>query len=262
MRVTRALTLAILVPVVAGGTATAGAAGTAADDPQALLKDAAASLAKVRSLHLSASTTDADGTFRFTADVLASGNANIAIRQGDEGTLRLRKVSSSTYLRGDAAYWKSAGGEEGAELAKELGGRWVKVPKADAKEFSGLFTEVLPKRLASCLAVPGAVGTLTDGGSATVGGRKATVLVDAGDKPGTSPGKLFVAASGAPLPLRILQTGPVKPGGKATSCSDGEDTSTASDFRLSKFNRKLTIRAPKDVVKAPSTGGEEGSAAV
>ncbi|WP_026912623.1 hypothetical protein [Patulibacter minatonensis] len=258
MRVHRALSLAVLVPVVALGASTAGAADGDAKDPRQLLKDAAASLAKVKSYHVSASSTDADGTLRYTADVQASGNANVTLK-GANGTFRLRKVSSTTYLSGDARYWRNVGGKQGAALAKKLAGRWIKVAKADAKEFAGIFTEIAPERIASCLVAPGTTGTLTAGKASSVGGTKADVLVDAGDEPGTAPGRLFLAASGDPLPLRLLQTGKVKPGGKATSCTDPDDTSTASDLRFSKFDEKLTIRAPKKVLKAPSTGSGGGS---
>lgn len=257
MRVTRTLSLAVLVPLaVVVGPGSALGADDAGQDPAKLLKAAAASLGAVKSYHLTASETDEDGTFRFTADVLASGNADITLRQGGSGTVRLRLVAKTTYLRGDAAYWKGAiGGKDGAAAAKKLAGRWIKAAKSDAKEFAPLFDEVAPKQLASCLVAPGSTGTLSVGKPATVGRTKAQVLVDAGDKPGTAPGRLYLATGDDPLPLRLLQTGKTKPGGKTTKCQDGDDTSTASDFRFSRYGEKLSIRAPKNAITIPSSGG-------
>ena len=78
-------------------------------------------------------------------------------------------------------------------------------------------------------------------------GQPAVVIVDKGDKPGTSPGKLFVAATGRPFPLRVLATGKARPGGKKTRCSDssGKDSGAAGDeLTFSRFNEELKLTAP------------------
>jgi hypothetical protein len=228
-----------------------------------LLADAAANLAKVRSLHISSVDEDRDGTFRIEADILSSGVGDVSLTQPKLGTFRVRKTSSATFLRGDRTYWRAVGGtgKEGAAAARRLAGRWIRVAASDAKEFSGLFAELRPKVLAKCVTAEGVTGTLTLGGAAKVGGTDATVLVVAGDLPGTAPGRIFLSTGSAPLPLRAQVTGPVRPGGKETACTDPKSTTTSSDVRFSKIDRKLTIRAPKNAIRIPSTSGGGGSGA-
>lgn len=265
MRARRPRPLSLIVPLTVaasvGGGITAASA-QAPPDPARLLADAAANLAKVRSLHIESVDRDRDGTSRIRADVLSSGDGDVRLTQPKLGTLRLRKVSSATFLRGDTAYWKAVGGkgEEATSTARRLAGRWFRVAAADAREFSTLFREFTPKSLAECVSADGVYGTLSPGGTATVGGTKATVLIDAGDRPGTTPGRIFLSDGPTPLPLRAQVTGRVKPGGKATDCSDPKSTSTSSDTRFSKFDRKLTITAPKNAIRLPSVSGDGGDA--
>src|SRR5437764_268932 len=74
---------------------------------------------------------------------------------------------------------------------------------------------------------------------------QSAVAEDQGDRPGTNPGQLYVAASGPALPLRVLQTGPQKPGGSADpTCGGGSDTTKSADVRLSNFDKDVKISAP------------------
>ncbi|WP_272476666.1 hypothetical protein [Baekduia alba] len=63
-----------------------------------------------------------------------------------------------------------------------------------------------PKHIATCL--DSQLGTLTNKGIKTVGGQQVVVLEDAGDKPGTAPGQLLIAADGPTLPVREIQAAP------------------------------------------------------
>ena len=66
---------------------------------------------------------------------------------------------------------------------------------------------------------------------------------------GDAPGEISIAATGAPLPLRIVQSGPVPPGGKHDPrCDSEDDTTTAGDLRLSEFDKPVTLTAPKDAI--------------
>jgi hypothetical protein len=74
------------------------------------------------------------------------------------------------------------------------------------------------------------------------------VISNKGDKPGTSPGELYVPAEGAALPTRLTQTGKDKPGGKPDPRCDDDDsgsTTTDADIRLSNYDKPVDITAPK-----------------
>lgn len=231
-------------------SSTATTAGKA--DPAARLKDVAAAIRKVRSYHIEGDQTDDDGRAEIDGDVSATGDAEITYRLKG-GEFEFRILGAEAYLRGNAAYWKSAGGAQGGALAEKLADRWVKSPASASADTAELIDQLRPSTLASCVDV--GLGTLSDGGRATVGGTATDVIADAGDRPGTTPGKLFIAASGPPLPLRVLQTGKRTPGGKIDpKCQDEDDTSTASDLRLSRFDEPVDIETPKGAIELPDDG--------
>ena len=78
--------------------------------------------------------------------------------------------------------------------------------------------------------------------------------------PGSSPGKLWVATTGAPLPLRTTQTGPPKPGGTPNkTCKEtAEDVSgntTAGSATFTQYNSAPAITAPPGAVDINTVGG-------
>ncbi|MDX6539889.1 MAG: hypothetical protein QOI71_1499, partial [Gaiellales bacterium] len=48
------------------------------------------------------------------------------------------------------------------------------------------------------------------------------VVADAGDAPGSTPTKLYVATMGPPYPLRLTETGRGRPGGRIDVCNTGK----------------------------------------
>jgi hypothetical protein len=114
-------------------------------------------------------------------------------------------------------------------------------------------TKLSPKHLASCATT--GLGTLSNNGVKTLGGRKVIVLEDKGDRPGTTPGLLYVAADGPALPLREVQTGPRKPGGKLNKrCDSASDKSTESDVAFSRFDRVPQLKAPRGALSFEDPG--------
>jgi hypothetical protein len=99
-------------------------------------------------------------------------------------------------------------------------------------------------------------GTLTKGGAATVNDEPAVVIIDKGDRPGTAPGKMFVAARGDPLPLRFVATGQERPGGtKDPLCNDSSSHAHRGDtLTLSKYNESLEIAPPEGAVDLTTPG--------
>jgi hypothetical protein len=238
--------LALLVAVAVLGTSVAATADESSKTPQQILADVQRDLAKVRSYHFSGSEVDRGRTSRLAGDVSAAGRADLRLRDGATSA-RVIVLPPAMYIKANAAWWKANGGSDGKKLADKLADHWFKVNDPSLRSLIG---ELLPKRLASCIAV--GTGTLKKGGVGSVAGKRAVVIVDAGDKPATTPGRLYVAATGRILPLRLVQTGKRRPGGHVDQrCDDPDDTSTASDLRLSRFDEPLHIRAPHGAVTVP-----------
>jgi hypothetical protein len=254
MRSVRSIALIIAVPIALGvaGGPSASAADESAKSPKQILADVARDLRKVKSYHFSGTSDDPSGRTSLTGDVTASGQANVVIRQGSAAA-RLVLLPSAAYLRANAAYWKLGGGASGAAVAEKLAGRWVKMPASGGDGLTSLVDDMSPKRMASCVST--GTGTLDKAGIATVGGQKAIVIVDRGDRPGTTPGRMYVSATGRVLPLRVTQTGKRSAGGHIdTRCDAKTDDSTASDMRLSGFDRPLRITAPRGAITIPGGG--------
>jgi hypothetical protein len=242
LRRRRALLALAPLTLAALGGPLAAAADEASKPPKRILADVARDLAKVRSYHFAGTQTDADGVMRLSGDVTAGGTARLKASQGGQ-SFEVRILGSRTFYNANLAFWKSAvGGSGGDALATTLAGRWVKVP-ASLGGGKDLLQGLRPKDLAYC-ATHG-LGTVRKAGTATVGGRRAIVLVDKGDKPGTSPGRVYVAARGAILPLRLVQTGRTRPGGHLDPrCSDPGDTTKSSSIRLGAYGVKVRVTAP------------------
>jgi hypothetical protein len=254
-----AVTVAAVLALAAGGGPLAAAADESSKSPKEILNDLARDLRKVKNYHFAGWQVDSSGRSTIAGDVTASGKANVVIRQGG-AAVRMVLLPSAAYLKGNAAYWKMAGGKDGAALGRKLGDRWVKVPGFGVKDVAAAFADLTPKHLASCAGV--GTGTLSKGGEATVAGRKAVVIVDRGDKPGTTPGRLYAAASGPVLPLRVVQTGRRKAGGHLNAkCQDKDDDSRASDVTFGAFDKKVSITAPKGAITIPGGGGAPGTPA-
>jgi hypothetical protein len=235
---------ALLVPALLASAAFAAPLATAADEsskpPEEILADLGRDFAKVRSYHITATTIEESGRVKVRGDVTASGSARFRFAIGRE-RLRLRVVGKSTFMNGNRAFWGDAAtlGREQAALAKRWAGHWVKFPAGMAE----MVSPFKPKRMARCMVR--VHGTLEHGGMATVGRRRAIVLIDRGDKPGTAPGRLYVSASGRTLPLRLVQTGPAMPGGRPDPLCAEDDETTTGTVRFSAFDKPVSIVAPR-----------------
>jgi hypothetical protein len=255
----RASRCAALVPLPALTIALlAGTSASAADQgskpAKQILADTARDLAKVRSFHVEGTEIDKDGRTRLSGDVLASGSLRLRATMGSM-SFRLTVIGTATYLRANAAYWKAEGGATGKQLAASFANRWVRVPDSGGGGAADALKQLTPKGLAHCIGR--GTGTVTNEGTRTLGSRRVVVLVDKGDKPGSSPGRLYVAASGRALPLRVTQTGPRKPGGQLDPrCEDAASTTKRSDVRLSAFDKPVKITAPKGAIDLRDMQGQ------
>lgn len=248
-----ALIVAVPIALAAAGGPLAAAADESSKTPKRILADLKRDLSKVRTYHVAGTSTDRNGATRLAGDVSAAGRSSFTIARG-RSSARLILLPSATYVKGNAAYWRAAGGATGGGFADRLAGRWVKAPEALAAGIASSLPALSPKRLAACAA--DVTGTLRKGGRASVGGRRAVVIVDRGDRPGTRPGRVFVTVARPVLALRMIQTGPRKPGGQVDPrCDDRSGASTASDLRFSAYDRGLRIVAPRGAITLTEGGG-------
>lgn len=229
-----------------GDTAGPKPASAGSKTPKQVLADVSRALAAVHSYHLDGTETDKDGKTRLTGDVSTTGRLRFRIdNQGK--TLSVIVLRSATYLRANRAFWVSQGHGSGDRVAAALAGRWVKATPDIATGLTNLVKQVSPATLAHCVSHN--AGTLSKAGTRMLGGRQVIVITDKGDKPGDAPGELYVPTSGPALPPRVTQTGPRKPGGKVDRlCDDPTSTTTASDYRLSRYDKPVKITPPHGAI--------------
>jgi len=257
-----AVSSAILLLAAGCGGSSSSSSTTAGDQsgrqPKQILDDMRGALADVDSYHLDGSFTDKDGQTRLSGDVAAPGSLRLELDQG-ANTVSMVIVGSQTFLRANRSFWKAQGGVAQPKVLKLLSDRWVKVPQANAGDVRKLVAEFTPSNLGHCLTTQ--VGTISKRGTATVDGRETVVLVDKGDRPGTSPGELYVAASGPTLPLRLRQTGPDRPGGhQDPRCGESNDSTTKSgDVRFSRYGEKVRIAPPPGALDLENLGQGDSS---
>jgi hypothetical protein len=248
MRVRHALAVALV--------ALAAMAGCGDDSPESngvesksatqIVADAAAALSKVKSFR--AEATQGDST-KVVADVELPAKLRIAIREG-VASASLIAVDGSLYIKANEAYWK---GQRVGRAAPELAGKWLKSPTTTA-ELRDLTKGLDPETLSRCLAKEH--GTLAKGGTETVEGEKTVVVLDKGDRPGTNAGKLYVATTGEPFPLRTIATGDERPGGKQDpQCNESDRRTRAGDeVKLSRYNESLDVKAPPGAIDLEGAG--------
>lgn len=226
------------------GAATTAAATPAHQDPQRTLSEARAALVGLRSYHLEGSQTDPEGTTTMAGDVTAAGSLRMTLHQNG-GSAQLVVVGGAVFLRAPVRFWRNSHLSE--RLATVIAGHWIKAPPDHG--IARLSEEVKPRTLAHCLRSGG--DEIADAGLQTYRGRRVRVITIAGKAPGSAPGSLSVAATGRPLPVRVLQTGPARPGGRVDPrCEDPSepDRSTKSDIQLSGFDEPLRVTAPPDAL--------------
>lgn len=224
-------------------------------DPEARLRAVAAALKQVKSMHLEGTSTDGDGEGTISGDLSNAGDSQLEIRTPKQ-RLAFRVVGADTFLRADESFWKESGDDaQASAIAERLADRWVSIPTSEAGIDEEL-DDLRPSTLSKCVTVN--VGTLRDAGTAEVDGRRAFVLEDEGDVPGGTPGRLYLATEGPPLPLRLVQTGKSRSGGqKVDGCGGSEDDDTTrSDVRFSRFDERITVTAPEGAIEIPTPGAE------
>ena len=230
---------------------TSAAAAVGSPRARRLLASAEAAIDRVHSFHLTATGIVAGKSLSVSGAFELPGRADIVERYG-AGTIELRAIGTTVYFRANAGYY-SAEGVTGAQLAR-VNDRWVSATSTQLPTLGAFVALTKPATVGVCL-LGQRLGTLSVAGEGSVGGRRATVLADAGDLPGSVAGRIYVAASGAPLPLRVTVGGSFRSGGTTDAACDSGAIApgeVGTDELISAFNAPLAIVAPAGALSLAS----------
>ena len=237
-------TLLALTATACGAGSTAPTGAPTPPSAASILQRAGAALGHVRSFHLAGAERGADGTVSgFSAEVSIPGRMAVSMNQNGN-SVAMRLIGDQVYLLANAQYWVAAGVP--ASALPVLAGRWVDEPTATVPGIAGLRALTRPATLRRC-----AFGSQNDaislGHPATIDGAPADVVIAHGQVPGSAPGRVYVAAGSVPLPLRIIQTGPSRPGGgddPICGTTSMADTAVWSQYGFDRYDLPVHIAAP------------------
>ncbi|MFB7513887.1 hypothetical protein [Streptomyces sp. NPDC056144] len=174
-------------------------------------------------------TTDGEEmTVDFSVD--AKGTCKGSMKSAKGGEAQVIGTADTSYMKGNEAFWRSSGGEEGASgpetdaMSTALKGRWLAMPAGadgDTADFCDL------KSIVKDMDEDTPRKGMTRGDDADVDGKAAATLVKKGDKGETT--TFYVAKDAAkPYILRVVETGGKEPG----------------TMNLSDFDKPVTVTAP------------------
>jgi hypothetical protein len=160
-------------------------------------------------------------------------------------------LAKTAYLRGNAAFWRAQAGTSGLSRARAgmYANHWLTLPARGRHSITQSLGTLAPGTLARCLVEDH--GTLTIAGHATVDHRRALIVADAGNAPGSTPSTIAVAATGAPYPLRYVATGRTRRGGRIDVCNDGKGDGATGTITLSQFGQTPAPQAPTGAQSGP-----------
>lgn len=250
------LSLAALVLLLPRGAA--ATPGLADKSPEEIIRISNAAVGEIRNFQLDMRGTESGKRFRMKMSVVIPGRIRVEMTDEEDATARMILIDKAFYLSGDERYWRSVGSPKAA--AKRLAGRWYRVPASGMKELKELRAFTQPKTFKRCMqeAVASAdYGTLRKVGTAIVDGNPVVIIEDLGDRPGSAPGRTYISTRGRPLPVRSVQTGPQRQGGKTTtskSCGGSEPDTMIVQECTARYDRSVRITAPKHAVDISKAG--------
>jgi hypothetical protein len=219
---------AALVLSLTGCGADEGTNGVADLSVAAIEKKARDAAESADSVRLSGTVVSKGQAYRLEMRLQKTGGiGEVSTRGGDD--FQLLRVKDTLYLKADSDFWtrQEQGGDGGTPskadraAAKNLEGKYVKVPKTDAVyEQLSSFTR-MRVLLDGLLTMK---GERERGDDTTVEGVPTAEVRADGGRGGT----MYVALNGPPFPLRMERGG------------------GAGTVQLDDWNRKFALRAPKD----------------
>lgn len=188
-------------PASAAPTATTAADNGVAAMPAAdILTKSLAALSSAGSAHLTGKVDTS------TVDVLTSGS-NLQIKStGPDGTLEARLIGTDLYYKGDAAFYKAVfPAPQGDQLATQRADKWVKSSAAKDPQVSNVVSLLNPGNLLQVIVL---AAQPTKGAATQVDGKPAIEITFTAP---SGSGSIFVATTGAPVPLQVKLQGVDQP---------------------------------------------------
>lgn len=219
MSIARQLALALAVATLLAGCGSGASTenGLTARTPAQIVAAARVAATTAATVHVAGSIVDSGKPISVHMDLFSGkgGQGRIVL---EEHSIELAYADKAVYINSDAGFYRRFAG---AAAAQRLQGRWLK--GSAHGEALGALTALtsLPRLLGSALSAHGA---LTRGADATIEGHKAVAVTDL-----ARGGTLYVASTGTPYPLEILQRG----GGKLV---------------FSKWNQPVSIEPPAHAI--------------
>ncbi|MEU9297835.1 hypothetical protein [Streptomyces sp. NPDC048266] len=236
MRANRKLWAAatVCVAVVAGATGCSQGDDKAADPFAGLTADAivdkAVATTKTATAFRMNGAGKTDGeemTVDFSVDDKGTCKGSMQVAKG--GKAEIIGTGDVSYMKGDDAFWRSTGGEEGASadesgsMSALLKGRWLKMPAEAGEDDPAAFCDL--KAIVKDMDEETPRKGMTRGADADVDGRPAVTLTKKGEKGETT--TFYVAKDSAkPYVLRVVETGGKEPG--TLTLSDFDEPVTAA----------------------------------
>lgn len=225
-------------------SASASAGSENGKSPKQIVIDASAALRNAHGFEMQGSIVE--GRLRASINLIAAPSSSTDLRLTLGGTsAELIDARGGDFIRANGAFWAQHVGARAARLAD----RWIEIPTTSGRSFAASLGSLAPNALARCLAEDH--GSLSAAGRLTVENRGAIVIKDAGDKPGSSPSVLTVAADGSPYPLTYTATAGARPGGRIDVCNDGKGDSAHGTITFNHFGHAPPITTPANPLRLP-----------
>lgn len=229
---------------IASGGASGSQNGEASKPASQILADAVSALSRVTSFHIQGNAPlTASASEIFSGDFELPGRLHMTITVGDQQA-GVIEFYGTTYLMGNAAFLRAHIANQAAVNA--FANHWIVAPASAAG--LGLFVALAnPATLGHCM-LQLHLGTVTVAGTTSYQGQPVVALQAHDDVPGSSAGKLYIASTGPPLPLGVVQAGNTRPGGSPDrTCGETtapESTPGTGNLTISRYNQSVNITAP------------------
>ncbi|MDE9366734.1 hypothetical protein PZ938_14060 [Luteipulveratus sp. YIM 133132] len=111
------------------------AAGATTRDPGSILRTSKASANGAKSTHVNGDVVDDGKKMNVDARGQVQGsNQEVTVKTQNEGTITIRSISNTHYVKGDRTYWTKQGAP--STTVSRLANKWVKAPADKSDSFS------------------------------------------------------------------------------------------------------------------------------
>jgi hypothetical protein len=159
-----------------------------------VLADAARALATVPTVHVVGTTTDGDSKLTMKVDVQAQADGGDGSMQSSAGSLEMRFVKGHLYYKGTAGFFEAT--MEPKSAAEKMAGHWIYEDIVFGQD-----PPLTPKGLSEEIGNDDGVTVEPGVTNETLDGQRVVVVRESDGS------RMDVAATGAPLPLKISGTG-------------------------------------------------------